>query len=106
MVELEFIEPSGARRTVPAEDGQSLMRAARAAGVEGIIGECGGCLTCGTCHVYVDDAQMTILHPPEADEREMIATLLSARHNSRLACQLRASSRFAGLLLTVPPNQG
>jgi 2Fe-2S ferredoxin len=106
LVELVFIEPSGARRTVLAEEGQSLMRAARAAGVEGIIGECGGCLTCGTCHVYVDDAQLAGLHPPDADEQEMIATLLSACPNSRLTCQLRVSSRCAGLVLTVPLNQG
>lgn len=106
MVELVFVEPSGAHRSVQAEEGQSLMRAARNSGVEGIIGECGGCLTCGTCHVFVGEAPLGALPPPNADESEMLGTLLNAQPNSRLTCQLRASPRFAGLMLTVPPNQG
>ena len=106
MVEFLFVEPSGALHVVRAEEGQSLMWAARNAGVAGIIGECGGCLTCGTCHVFVGEAQPGALPPPNADESEMLATLLNAQPNSRLTCQLRASPRFSGLVLTVPPNQG
>ena len=106
MVEMTFIEPSGERRKVKVDEGESLMRAARNAGVEGIIGECGGCVTCGTCHVYVESGQYGSLPDPSTDESNMIETLLNARHNSRLSCQLRASLNFSGLQLTVASKQG
>jgi 2Fe-2S ferredoxin len=106
LVELVFIEPSGAQRRIEVEEGQSVMRAARDAGVAGIIGECGGCLTCGTCHVFVTTPGAASFPPPGSDESEMIATLLRAQPNSRLSCQLRASARDSGLVLSVPPDQG
>lgn len=106
MVEVVFVEPLGTERSVQAEEGQTLMRAARNAGVEGIIGECGGCLTCGTCHVFVREEQLEFLPPPGPDEIEMLSTLLNSQSNSRLSCQLRASSCHSGLKLVIPSIQG
>ena len=50
------------------------------------MAECGGSGICATCHVYVDEAWITRLPPPEPHELDMLdATAAERRPGSRYA---------------------
>jgi ferredoxin, 2Fe-2S len=103
MPNVTWILPDGRpiRANVPL--GISLMNAAVANNVRGVVGECGGCLSCATCHVYVDDAWLEKVGPPEGIEDAMLEITESPRTSaSRLSCQITASEALDGLILHVP----
>lgn len=106
MITAHLTDPDGHRHTVQARAGTSLMRAAVDAGVQGIAADCGGCLTCATCHVYVDDAWLARLAPPDADEQAMLEMTASERRpGSRLSCQIALAPALDGLQVQLPPAQ-
>ena len=96
----------GAGRSLTAQTGQSLMRAATRAGVDEIAADCGGCLTCATCHVFVDALWLARLKPAGADELAMLEmTAAERRPNSRLSCQVELTSALDGLTVELPQRQ-
>lgn len=106
MPHITFVRPDGTRKTVEAPEGETLMRAARQHGMQDILGECGGACCCATCHVYVDDASMARLPPPEAMELQLLEfTAAPRRAGSRLACQILADRRSDGLTVQLPATQ-
>jgi 2Fe-2S ferredoxin len=106
MTTITYIEPSGQARSLDVADGWSLMQAAISHGVDGIVGECGGSCACATCHCYVDEARLADLPPPEPGELAMLENVAAERRpNSRLACQIKASSALEGLVLRLPETQ-
>ncbi|PIT75486.1 2Fe-2S iron-sulfur cluster-binding protein [Limnohabitans sp. B9-3] len=106
MVNVILIDASGLSRTLPVNEGQSLMQAAVSAGVRGIVGECGGSAMCATCHVYVDEAFSSQIPTPLETELEMLECTVSERlPNSRLACQIKISSAHEGLVVRLPEQQ-
>lgn len=106
MLNAYFIEPDGSRKAVTATPGTPLMNVAIENNVDGILGECGGNAACATCHVYVDDAFLALLPPPEISEEQMLeATASERKHNSRLSCQLRLTEPLDGIVLTCPLSQ-
>ena len=71
--------------------------------VGGIDGECGGCCSCGTCHVYVDEAYLAKLRPPEASENAVLDGVAAGRRaNSRLGCQIILEPALDGLVVRIP----
>ncbi len=106
MTTITYIEPAGQRVDVDVPDGWSLMQAAITNGVDGIVGECGGSCACATCHCYVDLGRLNDLLPPGPTELDMLANVVAERKpNSRLACQIKASSALQGLVVTLPETQ-
>jgi ferredoxin, 2Fe-2S len=106
MPNIVFIEPSGTRREIAAEVGESAMEAARRNAVENIIAECGGSCICATCHVYVVPECEHLLAPPEAIERDTLDfTAEDVRPESRLSCQIKLSPDHEGLVLQVAPKR-
>ncbi len=106
MTKITYIEANGQATTVDVADGWSLMQAATASGVDGIVGECGGSCACATCHCYVDEARLADLPPPSAGELGMLDSVAAERRpNSRLSCQIKASSLLEGLRVTLPETQ-
>jgi ferredoxin, 2Fe-2S len=106
MPNIVFIEPSGTRREIAAEVGESAMEAARRNAVENIIAECGGSCICATCHVYVAPECERLLEPPEAIERDTLDfTAEDVRPESRLACQIKLTPAHEGLVLQVAPKR-
>jgi 2Fe-2S ferredoxin len=102
-----FVQRDGREQAVPAQPGQSVMRAAVDAMVPGIVADCGGACTCATCHGYVDDAWIGRVPPPAPDEADMIdAGCLDVQHNSRLTCQIAFTGDLDGLVIHLPPSQG
>jgi 2Fe-2S ferredoxin len=106
MVKLTFVEADGTAATLDVPAGWSLMQAATSNGVEGIVGECGGSCACATCHCYVDELLMAVLAPPAAGELEMLENVAAERRsNSRLACQIKASTAMDGRTVSLPVTQ-
>lgn len=107
MPTVTLIEPNGNERVLenlPAEG--SLLQAALAHDVTGLIGECGGFCQCASCHVYVDDAWLASLVPPDEMEDAMLDCTYSPRlPNSRLCCQIVLAENTDGLLVRIPERQ-
>ena len=106
MPKITYILNNGERREVDAKSGASVMEAAIKNNVKGIDAECGGCLSCATCHVYVDEAWLAKLPPPEPDETDMLGFVAAEeKPNSRLSCQLVMSESLDGIVVSVPDRQ-
>lgn len=106
MPKITFIESTGTRREVEAENGQTVMEAAIHNGVPGIEAECGGACACATCHVYVDEAWREVVGPPSAMEEDMLDFAYEVRPASRLSCQITVRDELDGLIVTTPSQQG
>ena len=88
-----------------AQQGESLMEAARRAGVAGIVAECGGVCSCATCHVYVAEDWIGKVGEPDEVEDEMLDMVDHIRRpTSRLSCQIRLSDELDGLEAEVAPD--
>lgn len=106
MTHITYIEASGQSTTVDLPEGWSLMQGATTNGIDGIIGECGGSCACATCHCYVDEARLGDLPAASENELAMLENVAAERRpNSRLACQLKASPKLEGLIISLPPTQ-
>ena len=105
MPQVTYTDDAGEARTVEAKEGDSVMETAVRNGVAGIVGECGGSLSCATCHVFVDDADLSLLPAMEEMEDEMLwGAAEDRRENSRLSCQLRIEED-TDLHVTTPATQ-
>src|SRR3954471_10244798 len=106
MPQIVYVHPNGQREAIEIAVGTSVMQAATGHGIDGILAECGGNAMCATCHVYVDPEWLGILPPMSADEDALLDGAASERRpNSRLSCQLVATSDFDGLIVQLPETQ-
>lgn len=106
MPTIHYILKDGSTRSIEARPGASVMEAAVHHNVRGIDAECGGSCSCATCHVYVDDAFVDRLAPPDAMESELLdGTASERRPNSRLSCQILVTPSLDGLTVHVPARQ-
>ena len=105
MTKLIFVDSAGNESIIEAEDGVSVMRAARDNSITAIVGRCGGTLACSTCHVYVAD--QSGFEPVSDFEDEMLDGVWSERKSdSRLSCQLDVSPACEGVVIRTPEEQG
>jgi 2Fe-2S ferredoxin len=103
MPRIKFIAASGTVQEVDAPEGHSLMEVALANGVPGIVAECGGACSCATCHVYVSDAWLDKLTPPNEIETAMLEFGEDeVRPSSRLSCQIELHQALDGLVIKLP----
>jgi ferredoxin, 2Fe-2S len=105
MVRITYVDNSGAKRTVDAELGSTVMETAIKQGVPGIEAECGGACACATCHVYVDEAWREKTGQPSPMEEDMLDFGYDVRANSRLSCQIKVTTELDGLVVTTPERQ-
>ena len=105
MAKLTFIQPNGQQQVVEAENGLTVMEAAKKAMVRGIEAECGGACACATCHVYIDEAWRERVGKPSEMEEDMLDFAFDVRASSRLSCQIKVTSALDGLVLSVPAKQ-
>jgi 2Fe-2S ferredoxin len=105
MPKVHFVLPDGQTQTVNAQEGWSLMEAARDAGVPGIIAECGGGALCSTCHVHVDKEWLDVVGAPDELEQITLDLAPDVTDDSRLSCQLKVRPEFEGLVVHVPKHQ-
>ncbi len=105
MAKITFIQPDGQSQTVEAEQGLTVMEAAKMNNIAGIEAECGGACACATCHVYVDEAWRAKSGKPTAMEEDMLDFAFDVRDGSRLCCQIKVSPALDGLVVRVPAKQ-
>lgn len=101
-----YVLKDGRERRIELADGKSVMQGAIDHNVPGIDAECGGCCACATCHVYVDDAYLARLAPPDEGERDLLTGVAAeSRPNSRLSCQITMTAALDGLVVRIPDRQ-
>lgn len=106
MTQITYLEASGQSTTIDLPEGWSLMQGATTNGIDGILGECGGSCACATCHCYVDEARLGDLPAASDNELAMLENVAAERRpNSRLACQIKASPKLEGLIVSLPATQ-
>ncbi|MDA7417808.1 2Fe-2S iron-sulfur cluster-binding protein [Xenophilus arseniciresistens] len=106
MPTIHYILKDGSTRSVEAKPGASVMETAIHHNIRGIDAECGGSCSCATCHVYVAEAFLPRLDPPDEMEDELLDGTASAREpGSRLSCQITVTAELDGLTVRVPPTQ-
>ncbi len=106
MPKITYVSPNGARKTLEAKSGASVMRTAVLNDIGGIVAECGASRMCATCHVYVDEWFIDLLPGICPDEDEMLgATACERKSNSRLSCQLPITEELDGLIVFLPESQ-
>ncbi len=105
MPNVTFIDHEGVERTVAAENGQSLMEAARNNDIPGIDADCGGVCACATCHVYVDKDFLGKLNALTDSEEPMLEFVDDMKSNSRLSCQIEITDALDGLRVRTPESQ-
>ena len=106
MAKITFIEHTGTKHVIDAEEGISVMEAAIKNMVPGVDADCGGACACATCHVYVDDAWREKTGKPESMEASMLDFAAELKDSSRLSCQIKVSAALDGLLVRIPEFQG
>ena len=105
MVRATYIEVDGAEHRVEADEGISLMEAARQNGVPGVDGDCGGACACATCHVHVDPDWFERTGPANEEEADLLEFANDPAATSRLSCQMKLSAALDGLIVRTPPTQ-
>ncbi len=105
MVQINFIDHQGVKRTVESEPGATVMEAAIRNSVPGIEAECGGACACATCHVYVDEAWWDKVGGPTPMEEDMLDFGVDIKPNSRLSCQIKITPELDGLVVSTPERQ-
>jgi 2Fe-2S ferredoxin len=105
MAKITFIQPDGSSQAVDAEEGMTVMEAAKKSMVPGIEAECGGACACATCHVYVDEAWREKTGAPSEMEEDMLDFAFDVRPSSRLSCQIKVTQALDGLVVRVPEKQ-
>jgi len=102
---VKFISSDGAQTELSIDEGVSLMEAAVHGGIDGIEADCGGQLSCATCHIYLDEAWLSRVPPPEADEEDMLEFAVGRDARSRLSCQIIMDASLDGLTVHIPESQ-
>ena len=105
MVQVNFVDHTGATRTVDADEGSTLMEAAIRNAIPGIEAECGGACTCATCHVYIEESWREKTGEPTPMEEDMLDFGYDVRPNSRLSCQIKLTAELNGLVVSTPERQ-
>jgi ferredoxin, 2Fe-2S len=105
MPRIIYVEKNGRKHDVELSEGTSVMQGAVSNSVPGIDGDCGGECACGTCHVYVGDSWLDKLDAVGDAEASMLSFADAVQPNSRLACQIKMSSRLDGLVVGLPEGQ-
>ncbi len=105
MPKITYIEHTGTKHEIAAENGFTVMEMAIRNSVPGITAECGGACACATCHVYVDDAWKAATGEPSQMEEDMLDFAHDVRPTSRLSCQIKVKPEYDGLVVRIPEKQ-
>uniref|UniRef100_A0A8C6QQ41 Ferredoxin-2, mitochondrial n=1 Tax=Nannospalax galili TaxID=1026970 RepID=A0A8C6QQ41_NANGA len=100
-VNVVFVDRSGRRIPVTGRVGDNVLHLAQRHGVD-LEGACEASLACSTCHLYVSEAHLDLLPPPEEREDDMLDMAPLLQENSRLGCQIVLTPELEGVEFTLP----
>lgn len=100
-VNVVFVDRSGRRIPVRGRVGDNVLHLAQRHGVD-LEGACEASLACSTCHVYVSEAHLDLLPPPEEREDDMLDMAPLLQENSRLGCQIVLTPELEGIEFSLP----
>ncbi|XP_052609728.1 LOW QUALITY PROTEIN: ferredoxin-2, mitochondrial [Peromyscus californicus insignis] len=100
-VNVVFVDRAGRRIPVTGRVGDNVLHLAQRHGVD-LEGACEASLACSTCHVYVSDAHLDLLPPPEEREDDMLDMAPLLQENSRLGCQIVLTPELEGVEFALP----
>lgn len=100
-VNVVFVDRSGKRIPVRGKVGDNVLYLAQRHGVD-LEGACEASLACSTCHVYVSEAHLDLLPPPEEREDDMLDMAPLLQENSRLGCQIVLTPELEGVEFALP----
>ncbi|XP_034366109.1 ferredoxin-2, mitochondrial-like [Arvicanthis niloticus] len=101
VVNVVFVDRSGKRIPVRGRVGDNVLYLAQRHRVD-LEGACEASLACSTCHVYVSEAHLNLLPPPEEREDDMLDMAPLLQENSRLGCQIVLTPELEGVQFTLP----
>ena len=104
MAEIVVVDRNGCERRLGGRVGNSVMETLRDADV-GVAAICGGMCSCATCHVWLDEAWIAKISPPQSEETDLLSGLTNSQPNSRLSCQIPFGLELDGLQLTIAPDE-
>ena len=96
----------GSQHELPGRKRASFMEILKYGGLS-VEALCSGCCQCSTCHIYVDEAWVAKLDPPEDFETATLESEQDGENlkpNSRLACQIQWREDLDGIRVTVAPE--
>ena len=99
--QLVVILRDGARRTLAASAGLSVMEIIRDAGIDELPAYCGGCCSCATCHVDVSAPWFGRLPAMSDEESVLLDSAGDRRDHSRLSCQIPFTPELDGMELQI-----
>ena len=104
MPNITVVNNAGVETAIVAEEGRSLMEAARDNGIDELLALCGGCCSCATCHVDIDPAYIDKLPAMTEDENDLLDSSDHRNEFSRLSCQIPVTAELEGLKFTIAPE--
>ena len=104
MPNITVVNNAGVETAIVAEEGRSLMEAARDNGIDELLALCGGCCSCATCHVHIDPAYIDKLPAMTEDENDLLDSSDHRNEFSRLSCQIPVTAELEGLKFTIAPE--
>jgi ferredoxin, 2Fe-2S len=99
-IRFTFENKNIAPKTVPAEEGYSLLEIAEANDVH-LNHNCGGVCACSTCHVYIQNGEDYLEEISEKEEN-FIDRAINPRIESRLGCQCVLLDNDAEIEVLIP----
>tara|TARA_B100000029_G_C16836768_1_gene690147 strand:+ start:218 stop:523 length:306 start_codon:yes stop_codon:yes gene_type:complete len=100
MVKINFLDENKKINVIDAKDGSNLLEVAKKNNVN-LEGTCGGDMLCSTCHVHILSEHINYLNKQTIEEKEILALTKNLKKNSRLACQIKISSKLKGLIFSI-----
>ncbi|TDH69232.1 hypothetical protein CCR75_007791 [Bremia lactucae] len=102
-VSFTFIDGEGERKTVKAEEGQTLLDVAQENDLD-LEGACGGELACSTCHLVFEKRFFDKLPTISEEEEDMLDLAWGLTDTSRLGCQIRVTKDMEGMTVRIPDD--
>jgi 2Fe-2S ferredoxin len=103
-LKLLLTDREGGTREIDPPEGVTLMEALRLCGADEILALCGGSCSCATCHVFIDPGYEGQLPALSDDESDLLDTSDHREARSRLSCQIPLKASFAGMQVTIAPE--
>lgn len=105
MPKITFVQFSGDKTTIDADNGISVMNVALDNLVPGIDADCGGECSCATCHVLIEEDWMPKVGEASEQENSMLDLNPDREARSRLSCQITVADELDGLIVNLPEFQ-